>query len=172
VAAFAVAAGAVTWWLTGGSSKSSQCKRPATATVVSLSCLETLASGGAVYWAGVQLGFVTELTESRGRTYVRYLPKGVAAGSANQYLTVGTYSYPHAYPSMRRLAGRPGTVKLATPGGGIAFYDEARPTNVYLAFPGVDDQIEVYDPDAARAQALVRSGSIGAVGSEATTAAG
>ena len=48
-------------------------------------------------------------------------------------------------------------------GKGIAFYDASRPTNVYVAWPGVGVQVEVYDPSAANAQRLVASGAIAPV---------
>jgi hypothetical protein len=44
--------------------------------------------------------------------------------------------------------------------GAVAFHDGSTPTNVYLAFPGTDYQIEVFDPSEAQAKALVRSGKI------------
>ena len=37
-----------------------------------------------------------------GRTYVRYLPTGVAVGTTAKYLTVGTYAF---YERVRRNQG-------------------------------------------------------------------
>jgi hypothetical protein len=52
---------------------------------------------------------------------------------------------------------------MSVVGGGFAFADEKRPTSVYLAFPDLDLQIEVYDPKPGRAQQLVASGQIAPV---------
>ena len=37
---------------------------------------------------------------------------------------------------------------------------EASPSNVYVAFPGADQQIDVYHPDPARALEIAASGAI------------
>src|SRR5207249_2839208 len=39
-------------------------------------------------------------------------------------------------------------------------YSKKRPTSVYVAYPGAAFQVEVYHPDAARAQRLARSGRV------------
>ena len=44
---------------------------------------------------------------------------------------------------------------LDIPGGGVAFQYKNRPTSVYLAYPGSDYQVEVYDPHAGRAGKLL-----------------
>jgi hypothetical protein len=46
------------------------------------------------------------------------------------------------------------------PDGGIAAYSKKHATNVYVAYPGVDVQIEVYDPSAKLTPRLVVSGQI------------
>ena len=46
------------------------------------------------------------------------------------------------------------------PGGGIGVYSSSQPTNVYVAYPGSNLQIEVFDPSAKRAQQLVASGQV------------
>jgi hypothetical protein len=49
-------------------------------------------------------------------------------------------------------------------GGGTAFYRSSRPTNVFLAFPGQNAQVEVYSPTSGAARALVTAGAIAPVG--------
>ena len=46
----------------------------------------------------------------------------------------------------------------------VAFYASSRPTNVYVAFPDVDYQVEVYDPQALKARSRVASGRVVRVG--------
>jgi hypothetical protein len=171
VVVLAAAVGFGVWWLfIRSTTKSVPCQATATATAVSQQCLQTLAGSSPIYWAGPQPDVTFELTEGNGRTYLRYLPSGVASGSPDAYLTIGTYSFPNAYRSTLSVADESGSVKLAAPGGAVAFYRRSRPTNVYLAFPGINDQIEVYDPNAAQGQALVTGGSIAAVGGAPTPA--
>jgi hypothetical protein len=114
-----------------------------------------------VYWAGPGRGVTYEFTQTANdRTFVRYLPRGVEAGSSKPFLTIGTYVLPKAFETTSRVARRPGEVKLPAGSGAIAFYDAGRPTNAYLAFPGRDVQIEVYDPSAIALRKLVTSGAI------------
>jgi len=135
---------------------------PTTAALVSAEGLRTLAAavGRPVYWAGEKRGFDFEATQTpEGRFYVRCLPEGVAAGSDRLFLTVGTYQLADAFAVTQAAARRPGSVRLELPGG-IAFYSRERPTSVYLAYPGSEYQIEVYDPSPGRARRLVTSGRV------------
>ena len=121
-------------------------------------------STGPVYWAGLRSPSSYELTRTAdGRVFLRYLPPGVPVGADTGYLTIGTYPVTHAYTITRALAHRGGSVTLRAGGGAVAFYDVGSPTNVYVAYPGSSYQIEVYDPSAAEARALVMSGQVVAV---------
>jgi hypothetical protein len=118
----------------------------------------------AVYWAGPEPEVAYELTRtSGGSVYVRYLPRGVRIGTKKPYLTIGTYPVANAFSVTGALSRKPGAVRIAIENG-VAFYDDARPTNVYFAYRGADLQVEVYDPSAARAQDLVASNRIVPVG--------
>ena len=58
-----------------------------------------------------------ELTQTpTGRSYIRYLPFSVHAGSSTPYLTIGTYPLAHAYGSRRRPR-REGMVTIRIAGG-------------------------------------------------------
>jgi hypothetical protein len=119
----------------------------------------------AVFWAGARPGVTYELTRGvDGRIFVRYLPPRVAVGSRRPYLTVGTYPLARAYAATAAQGRRRGAVALHIGHGGIAFYRSSRPTNVFLAFPGGNVQVEVYDPAPAAARALVRADAIAPVG--------
>jgi hypothetical protein len=105
--------------------------------------------GRPLYWAGGQRGATYELTQTPdGRVYVRYLPAGVKVGSEEPYLTIGTYPVANAYATTKSASKQKGSVAIEVPGG-VAFYSKSRPTSVYVAFQGVNEQIEVYDPSAA-----------------------
>ena len=59
------------------------------------------------------------------------------------------------------LLERSGDVATLTlTGGGRAFVDKNHPTSVYVAYPNVNLQVEVYDPAHGRARKLVTSGQL------------
>ena len=130
--------------------------------------LRQLASeeGHDIYWVGPEDNTTYELTRtSAGRIFVRYLPKGVPVGvDKADYTIVGTYPVPNATSVLQGLAEKSGENKLSVPNGGIAVYSSSQPTNIYVAYPGSNLQIEVFDPSAERAQRLVTSGRVEPVG--------
>jgi hypothetical protein len=107
------------------------------------------------------------------RVYVRYLPKGVAAGDAGlDYPFVATFKSPRAFDVVSSAARQPGAVVRRLSGSGLAVQN--RPGEelvqtvqgglpappVFFAYPGNDALVEVYDRSPARALALVTSGRI------------
>jgi hypothetical protein len=122
--------------------------------------------GHSIYWAGSEPNRTYEVTETTGGSiYVRYLPAGVQVGDPRpDYLTVGTYPQPGALAELKASAAKSHAKTIELSGGGLASIDESKPTSVYVAYPGSDFQIEVYDPTPSRARELVASGSIAPVG--------
>jgi hypothetical protein len=123
--------------------------------------LHTLAGavGQPIYWVGPKPDYLYELTRTpEGNVFIRYLPPNVDVGAKSaKYLVVATYPFRNAYAALQQAAdGR----ELQIPGGGIASVDRAHPTSVYVAYPGVDYQIEVYDPSPARSLQVARSGEV------------
>jgi hypothetical protein len=118
--------------------------------------------GHPIYWIGPQSNTTYELTRtSSGRIFVRYLPKGVPVGiNQADFTIVGTYPVPNATGVLQDLAKKSGEQQLSVPGGGIAVYSSSQPTNVYVAYPGSNLQIEVFDPSAERARNIVTSGQV------------
>jgi len=123
--------------------------------------------GRPIYWLGPEQDRVYELQRTaQDRIYVRYLPSGVSVGTRSAaYPLVGTYPVPGAYDVLKSLAKTSGESSFAAPRGAIAVFSDSRPTNIYLAYPGSDVQIEVYDPSPAQARSLVASGRVVPVGS-------
>jgi hypothetical protein len=76
------------------------------------------------------------------------------------FLTIGTYPVRSAFAVVRGLARRSGSVAVPAKRGGAAFYSRNRPNSVYVAFRGVDFQIEVYDPSSGRAARIVKFGRL------------
>ena len=113
-----------------------------------------------IYWMGSRPDVKYELTAMpNGRVYVRYLPVTAKVGTSVGYLTIGTYPLKNAYAATASAASRPGAVRL-TFEHGVAFYSKSRPQSIYVAFPGVDEQIEVWDPAPTNIYALVAAGKI------------
>jgi hypothetical protein len=123
-------------------------------------------SGHPIYWAGPRPGTEIELTsEPAGDVYLRYLPPGTEAGDPDPgFLTVGTYPIAAAVAALRRTAEQAGSPLERAPDGGVVLVNPSSRGSVYLAYPGTDIQIEVYDPDPEKALELIRSGAVGPVG--------
>jgi len=171
--ALAVAVGIVLWLLLRDNGANRPKQAPAAA--VSMQRLDAFASsiGHPIYWVGPQSRFTYELSRTRdGRVYIRYLPPGVGIGNSNpKYLTVGTYPQRHAFATLRATAKKQGVHTVQLAGGGRAFQYKGRPTSVYLAYPGSEYQVEVFDPSPTRALQLITSGRVQPVGAPPHTAA-
>jgi hypothetical protein len=173
VVALVLIVGFVTWFALelGGSSAptptttalpAAQARGPLAVTPAQLGAL-TSSLGHAVYWAGPQANTTYELTiSSDGHTDVRYLPKGVQAGTTGGYLTVATYPIADAYATTSAISGdNISTVTL--PNNGIAKYQTSNDSDIHLAYQGVNAQVEVFDPTPGAARTLVAGGAIVAV---------
>lgn len=118
--------------------------------------------GHPVYWAGEQGSAGIELTRTADdRVFVRYLAEGANVGDArSDFLTIGTYPVEDAYGTLDEQSHRPGASVEQTPDGGLVVANESNPTSVYIAYPGQNIQVEVYDPDPALALRLAVSGDV------------
>ncbi|HTZ06817.1 MAG TPA: hypothetical protein VMB53_13865 [Gaiellaceae bacterium] len=121
------------------------------------------ASGSPIYWLGPESGYTYELTRTRsGNVYVRYLPAGAKVGNRRAtYRVVGTYPYVGALAAVKAA---PGARVTKLPRGGVAVTTSADPKSVHLAYPGLNYEIEVYDPVPGRALATVVAGRVLRVG--------
>jgi hypothetical protein len=118
------------------------------------------AAGHPVFWLGSRPGVKYEVTQlPNGRVYLRYLPESAKVGTDVAYLTVGTYPLKHAFAITSSAAKQPNVVKVPVQDG-VAFYSKARPQSVYVAFRGVDEQIEIYDPTPSAVLPLVGAGKL------------
>lgn len=152
-------------WLAvrGGGGSSSQSPTPTSSRPVQISIagLRTVGRLVPIYWAGEKPGTTYELTKTEAnKVFIRYLPAGVQVGTTTQYLTIATYPMQDAFNVTSRLAGQSGSVRVNVGNGGVAFYNQKTPTNVYVAYPASNAQIEVYDPSAAEAQRIVAADEV------------
>jgi hypothetical protein len=172
IVAIALAAGFVTWLVmrpgSDGKALSQTALVRATPQIVPPARLRALVAtlGHPLYWAGARAGLRYELTQAAaGNTYIRYLPPDVQVGDRRpRFLAIGTYPEQDAFAQTKAAGKRAGAVTLKLPGKGIAVYDRARPTSVYLAYPDSNVQVEVYDPTARTARLLVLAGQVVPIG--------
>ena len=102
---------------------------------------------------------------STGNVFVRYLDKATPIGSKKQdFLTVGTYPVSGALALLQHEAARTNAVTRQLNGGGLVMVSKSQPQSVYLAYPGIDYQVEVYDPSAKQALALALSTAVSPIG--------
>jgi hypothetical protein len=123
---------------------------------------EAKSLGRPIYWAGPRSNWSYELTVTKsGRVYVRYLPKGAAAGDRRaNFLTVGTYPGVDAYPNLKKVSTGPAVHSNLLPDDGLLVAPKRLPKSVYLAYPKADYQVEVYDASAAAARRMALNGLI------------
>jgi hypothetical protein len=119
-------------------------------------------AGRPIYWLGPQDDATYELTRTpNDRIFVRYLPAGAPVGTTEaKYPLVGTYPVVNAYDVLKELAKAGGESSFTAPKNGFAVYSTEHPTNIYLAYPESDVQIEVFDPSAVHARELITSGQV------------
>jgi hypothetical protein len=118
--------------------------------------------GRPIYWAGPRDDSSYELTVTdSGRVYVRYLPRGAAAGDSRaDFLTVGTYTGTQAYENLKKVSTGPAVHSNLLDDGGLLVAPKRLPKSVYLAYPKADYQVEVYDSTSGAARRLALNGLI------------
>lgn len=119
-----------------------------------------------IYWVGEVPSRRLELAEEAdGSVYLRYLPRGVEAGDPRQlYLTVGTYPVVDAKAALERTARENETPLRRLQSGAFLLPNPTSEGSAYLAYPGDDLQVEVYDPEPGRAQEMIEAGDVRPVG--------
>jgi hypothetical protein len=119
-----------------------------------------------IYWAGRIDGTQLELTRTDDdHTYVRYLSEDAEAGTPDPgFLTVGTYRFEDAERALEEVAEREGAMVVEGDAGRAVVTSEETPTSAYFSSPDGRFQVEVYDPDPARAIELASSGRVRPIG--------
>jgi hypothetical protein len=106
-----------------------------------------------VYWAGpVEGAKYTISAPAEGQVYVRYLPngEGLTDTKAN-YVVIATYATLDAFTSTQAAGNQTNGVTFINTEGAAVFYSKDAPTNVYVAYPNIDFQVEVFSPIAQTA---------------------
>jgi hypothetical protein len=106
-----------------------------------------------VYWAGpVDGAKYTISAPTEGQVYVRYLPngEGLTDTKAN-YVVIATYATSDAFTATQAAGNQTNGVTFINNQGAAVFYSKDAPTNVYVAYPNIDIQVEVFSPIAQTA---------------------
>jgi hypothetical protein len=106
-----------------------------------------------VYWAGPVDGAKYTLSApAEGQVYVRYLPngEGLTDTKAN-YVVIATYVTPDAFTATQAAGNQTNGVTFLNTQGAAVFYSKDAPTNIYVAYPSIDIQVEVFSPIAKTA---------------------
>jgi hypothetical protein len=163
IVAVAVAALITIWVAAHSGGSSSAGPRAGSATRISPGGLTTLVGSlrQPIYWVGTMPNVTYEMSRtSNGEIFVRYLPAGVKVGAMKPYLTIGSYPLANAFAATQQAASKSGAVSLEVGGGAVAFYNKAHPLSAFIAYPGFNYQVEVFDPAPRQAQHLVASGKV------------
>ena len=106
-----------------------------------------------VYWAGpVKDAKYTLSVPADGQAYVRYLPNGQGIDDTKpNYVVIATYTTTDAFTATQAAGNTSNGVTFLNPEGAAVYYSKETPTNVYVAYPNLNYQIEVFDPIAATA---------------------
>jgi hypothetical protein len=101
-----------------------------------------------IYWVGSSPEGVYTLTLAENeQSYVKYLPADSQTSDLeNAYRIIATYLKPDAFSVTQSAGNQPGAVTLTNSEGAVIYYSSLTPNNVYLAYPGRNFQIEIFDP--------------------------
>jgi hypothetical protein len=108
------------------------------------------------YWAGPRPGYLYSIdTTSKDRVFLQYIQANKNSSNvvANSRV-IATYFTKDGFARTVAAATQPGNTGFRNPNGSVVFYDKNRNTDIYLAFPGREVQIEIFDPLAGQALSL------------------
>lgn len=106
-----------------------------------------------VYWAGpVDGAKYTLAVPADGQAYVRYLPNGQGLEDTSpNYVVIATYTTQDAFNATQAAGNQKNGVSFINSEGAAVYYSKEAPTNVYVAYPNLNYQIEVFNPIAQTA---------------------
>jgi hypothetical protein len=108
------------------------------------------------YWAGPRPGYLYSIdTTTKDRVFLQYIQANKNSSNvvANSRV-VATYFAKDGFARTVAAATLSGNTGFRNPNGSVVFYSKNRNTDIYLAFPGKEVQIEIFDPLAGQALSL------------------
>lgn len=108
------------------------------------------------YWTGPLKGATYTLNSSTaGQVFIRYVPEGEKCDDVRpNFRVIATYQETDAFSTTESAGTTADGVSLLNADGSIVYFNKNVPTNIYLAYPGIDYQIEIYDPDPKEAVSI------------------
>ena len=100
------------------------------------------------YWSGPEAGALYSLVaNTSGQVFVRYLSDGLGLDdtSAN-YRVVATYPQADAFAITQAAGNQANAISFVNPDGAQVFFSKDFPSNIYMAYPDLAYEIEIYDP--------------------------
>lgn len=106
-----------------------------------------------VYWAGpVKDAKYTLAVPADGQAYVRYLPNGQGIEDTKpNFVVIATYTTTDAFTATQAAGNTTNGMTFVNTEGAAVYYNKDTPTNVYVAYPNLNYQIEVFHPIATTA---------------------
>jgi hypothetical protein len=145
-----------------GAAESRPAENRPTITLLSERQLRQLARSASkpIYWAGARADVKYELTRMPdGRIYLRYLPKGMRAGSSEPALTIATLPLRDAFAITRASAENTSAQIVPLAEGAVATLAPAD-RKIYLAYPGLNYQVMLSGPNLRTARNIASTGQI------------
>lgn len=114
------------------------------------------------YWTGPLKNATYTLNSStKGQIFIRYVPKSEKCDDvAAKFRVIATYDEADAFATTQAAGTTADGVSLLNADGSIVYFNKNVPTNIYLAYPGIDYQIEIYDPNPKEAVTLATRAGI------------
>lgn len=100
------------------------------------------------YWSGPQENALYSLViNNNHQVFVRYLPNGKGLDDTSAtYRVVATYPQADAFTVTKAAGNQPNAISFVNGDGAQVFYSKTLSGNVYVAYPDVPFEIEVFDP--------------------------
>jgi hypothetical protein len=101
------------------------------------------------YWSGPEENCKYALiVNGSGQVFIRYLKDGFGIDDAtSNYRVIGTYPQVDSFSITKAAGNQANAISFVNPDGAQVFYSKEFPANVYVAFPDVNYQIEIFDPE-------------------------
>jgi hypothetical protein len=100
------------------------------------------------YWTGpIKDATYSVNSSTPGQVFIRYVPSGEKCDDlSSNFRVIATYTEANAFATTEAAGATADGVSLINTDGSIVYFNKNLPSNIYVAYPGIEYQIEVYDP--------------------------
>jgi hypothetical protein len=109
-----------------------------------------------IYWSGPIAGYNYLLAlDEKGSSILKYIPEsGTAASITDSKREIATYNSDQAWEKSLIAANTMGLSNFKNADGSLVFYSTNNASDVFMAFEGIDVQVEIFDSRAGQALSL------------------